>query len=225
MATEYIYTYTEDDIKSVADAIRAKIDYNKKLIFPDEFVDKIKNSAEVIKEQKRVSKELLEGTITSVVNDNVKKVGYKALYNCTSLTTVSFSICTYIDSYAFQGCMALTSVSLPKVETLGDNAFKGCAALSSLTLPCATTLHDSAFIDCYSLKDLVLSNASGVCTLESANVFTNCYHITGETNATYNSTGAKDGYIYVPDALVNSYKAATNWSKYASQIKPLSEHS
>lgn len=32
------------------------------------------------------------------------------------------------------------------------------------------------------------------------------------------------GYIYVPDDLVDSYKAATNWNAYASQIKPLSEY-
>ena len=31
------------------------------------------------------------------------------------------------------------------------------------------------------------------------------------------------GYIYVPDSLVDSYKTATNWSTYASQIKPISE--
>lgn len=35
----------------------------------------------------------------------------------------------------------------------------------------------------------------------------------------------KDGTasIYVPDALVNSYKAATNWATLASMIKPLSQ--
>ena len=31
-------------------------------------------------------------------------------------------------------------------------------------------------------------------------------------------------YIYVPDDLVENYKTATNWSVYASQIKPLSEY-
>lgn len=31
------------------------------------------------------------------------------------------------------------------------------------------------------------------------------------------------GYIYVPDNLVDEYKAATNWAVYAAQIKGLSE--
>ena len=29
--------------------------------------------------------------------------------------------------------------------------------------------------------------------------------------------------IYVPDASVDAYKTATNWSEFASKIKPLSE--
>ena len=32
-----------------------------------------------------------------------------------------------------------------------------------------------------------------------------------------------NGYIYVPDADVETYKTATNWSTYANQIKGLSE--
>ena len=43
--------------------------------------------------------------------------------------------------------------------------------------------------------------------------------------ALYNTPIAKGtGYIYVPDALVNDYKKATNWSVFANQIKPLSEY-
>ena len=31
------------------------------------------------------------------------------------------------------------------------------------------------------------------------------------------------GSIYVPDALVENFKSATNWSNYADVIKPISE--
>ena len=34
----------------------------------------------------------------------------------------------------------------------------------------------------------------------------------------------KTGYIYVPRALVNSYKAATNWSTFASQIRAIEDY-
>ena len=51
----------------------------------------------------------------------------------------------------------------------------------------------------------------------------------GSTYGTYGIFGGSKiasgtGYIYVPDDLVEDYKAATNWSTYAAQIKPLSEY-
>jgi hypothetical protein len=32
------------------------------------------------------------------------------------------------------------------------------------------------------------------------------------------------GYVYVPRALVDTYKAATNWSAYASQIRAIEDY-
>ena len=32
------------------------------------------------------------------------------------------------------------------------------------------------------------------------------------------------GYIYVPAALVDSYKAASNWSTYANQIRAIEDY-
>ena len=32
------------------------------------------------------------------------------------------------------------------------------------------------------------------------------------------------GYVYVPSALVDSYKAATNWSTYANQIRAIEDY-
>jgi hypothetical protein len=32
------------------------------------------------------------------------------------------------------------------------------------------------------------------------------------------------GYIYVPAALVDSYKGATNWSTYAAQIRAIEDY-
>lgn len=42
-------------------------------------------------------------------------------------------------------------------------------------------------------------------------------------NPHFNTSGSNDGSIYVPDALVNDFKVATNWSTWASYIKPISQ--
>jgi hypothetical protein len=58
---------------------------------------------------------------------------------------------------------------------------------------------------------LILRNTGEVCSLG-----TNAFDSSGVTNGT--------GYIYVPRALVDSYKADTNWSTYASQIRAIEDY-
>jgi hypothetical protein len=48
--------------------------------------------------------------------------------------------------------------------------------------------------------------------------------MTSSENLTNSKIANGNGYIYVPDDLVDDYKAATNWNAYANQIKPLSEY-
>ena len=77
-----------------------------------------------------------------------------------------------------------------------------------------------------SLKKFILRSATKVPPLNSAAFGSSskptAYHFLGIVDATYNPTGAKDGRIYVPDNMVDSFKTATNWSKYADIIVPLS---
>ena len=63
---------------------------------------------------------------------------------------------------------------------------------------------------CSKLEAIAIS-ASAVPTLPS-----------GTLNGTAISKGA--GYIYVPRNLVDSYKAETNWSAYAEQIRALEDY-
>jgi hypothetical protein len=63
-----------------------------------------------------------------------------------------------------------------------------------------------------------------MCTLSNTNAFNYCYHILGTVNETYNPNGLKDGYIYVPRALVDTYKVATNWVTYADQFRALEDY-
>jgi hypothetical protein len=62
------------------------------------------------------------------------------------------------------------------------------------------------------LTIIKLTNPSKICTLSNSNAFKNT------------AIANKVGYIYVPDELIEQYKTATNWSVYASQIKPLSAY-
>ena len=118
--------------------------------------------------------------------------------------------------------------NMHKLETLilGDGTF----------IPTTTSLPRYLVYNAQSLTTVVLNypivlTASYTIT----NIFYGCPHLTGTTGGSvyynYESTRTyygnpeqlKDLYFYVPDDLVEDYKAATNWSVYADQIKPISE--
>ena len=122
-----------------------------------------------------------------------------------SIESIELSNATSIGTYAFRGCSGLTSVSIPNATSIGDGAFYECTGLTSLSFPNATSIGDYAFYKCTGLTTIYVgTNTSKVCTLSNTNAFNNCTNLTN---------------IYVPASLVDSYKSATNWSKYASKIK------
>ena len=151
-------------------------------------------------------------TITTYTNNRVQSIGGSALYGCSALTSVDFPAATTIGSSAFNNCPKLTSVNLPIATTIGNSAFSNCSALTSVDFPAATTIGSSAFSYCPKLTSVVLRKTDTICTLSGTSAFNNTPIKSGT------------GYIYVPDALVDQYKAATNWSTYAANIKPLSEY-
>ena len=75
----------------------------------------------------------------------------------------------------------------------------------------AASIGASGFINCTTLTAVIIRKSDSICTLTNINAFSGTPIASGT------------GYIYVPNDLVDSYKAATNWSTYATQIKPISE--
>ena len=150
-------------------------------------------------------------------------IGASAFYDCPSLASVELPVCTSIAHVAFYNCTSLTSVELPVCTSLENDAFHECTSLASVELGSIENIQSKTFYNNYSLTAVIIRTTYKVIGLSSTNAFQNCYHFYGTVNATYNPDGLKDGYIYVPDTLVDSYKTATNWVTLADQIKPLSE--
>lgn len=128
-----------------------------------------------------------------------------------------------LPAYTFSMCFSLKEINLSKVKTISRATFNMCMNLPRIDLPSVYFIREEAFFNCFKLKTVIIRQTEEICELGSK-AFTGCHHIEGTQHDDYNPTGAKDGFIYVPDSLVDSYKSATNWSAYASQIKPLSEY-
>jgi hypothetical protein len=153
-------------------------------------------------------------------------------FNCTSLESISLPSLTQAATYLFGSCTKLKEVNLPIVTRIGTYAFNNCKALNKLILPELTVAEGAMLYN------------SGVKLVEFPKIssFTGNNHFYGCTNLTtvilsgdkvttmqYTTTFAKSaiesgtGYIYVPSSLLESYKIATNWGKYANQIRAIED--
>ena len=149
--------------------------------------------------------------LTTVDFPVAKTIGNNAFAYCSALTTVDLPVATTIESYTFYSCSALTTVDFPVAKTIRDSAFGSCSALTTVDLPVATSIGGSAFKSCSKLKSLLL-RGNDVCKLINISAFA----------ATQINSGT--GYIYVPSALIDQYKVATNWSTYAAQFRALENY-
>lgn len=144
--------------------------------------------------------------------------------NCEQLQSVSLPLLTSLkDGNNFYGCHNLISVDLPLVTQLGASVFSQCWKLKIIDLPKVTNIAYSVFDNDFSLVAVILRSET-MCNLTSSSSFTGCNHFYGTVNYTYNPDGLKDGYFYVPAALIENYKAATNWSTFATQFRALEDY-
>lgn len=167
----------------------------------------------------------------AVIGDCVTSIGNYAFYDCSGLTSIEItSGVTSIGLLAFCNCSSLTNINIPNnVTNIGLEAFSNCSGLTSITIPdSVTNIGNSAFQNCSSLTSIEIP--SGVTSIGNS-AFQNCSGLTSVTvNATtpptlvgsyvfYNTNNCP---IYVPTASVDAYKAAQNWSDYASRIQAIS---
>lgn len=102
-------------------------------------------------------------------------------------------------------------LTLTDAETIGNYGVYNCAYLANVYLPKCTSIGASAFYSCYRLTDIFLG-AETVCTLANVNAF----NFTGI--AMTGSYAKENARIHVRSELEEAYKAATNWSTFASKI-------
>ena len=176
----------------------------------------------------------------TLYDDFVTDTRSYAFASCCTFRSIELPNVTSLGSYSFKMCNAET-VKLPKATNIATETFANIF-IKKLDLSSCTEFHTSNLygnslkklklnsitkitgttLDCADLTALILGGET-VCEIP-AGVFNYCYHITGEAVYGYNSDGLKDGYIYVPKALVETYKTATNWSAYASQIRAIEDY-
>jgi hypothetical protein len=139
---------------------------------------------------------------------SLKTIGADAFYKCplSELTEIPSNVET-IEFQAFYYAQ-FTSIKINEGCTkIGKAAFQYCDKLIAAEMPSTTTsVLDMAFAHCSKLESVI------------------CRATTPPTLGLYVFTNTNNCPIYVPDASLEAYKTATNWSSYASRIKGLSEY-
>lgn len=166
---------------------------------------------------------ILDESITEIVDEYVTTIKSYAFGGCASLTKAVFKNVTSMGAEVFGGCSALTDLQLPALQTCGG--FNNITSLKEISLPSyvgelyfmhsksltkvdggnASTLRQFAFYQT-ALKTLILRKTDGICTMPHAGIV---------------GGGVK---VYVPSALVEEYKAASNWSAIANNIYAIEDY-
>ena len=144
---------------------------------------------------------------SAVIGDCITSISDWTFYNCTSLSSITIpGSVTTIGYASFSNCSGLTNVNIPNsVTSIGDYAFRACTGLTSATIGNGvTSIAQLAFFNCWSLTEITIK-AIAPPTL-GYNIFQNT---------------SNDLVIYVPSGSVDTYKAASGWSDYASRIQAI----
>ena len=148
-------------------------------------------------------------TLTTVRLPNATSIGTYAFYECSGLTTVEAGLVTSLGTYAFYKCSALTSVNFPYATSVPSSCFYQCTKLAKLDLGAAKSIGSSGLAYCTALKTIILRRSDAICTLNSSG---------------FSGVSSLKASIYVPAALIEDYKAASNWSTYASLFKTIEDN-
>ena len=172
-----------------------------------------------------VAASIISKTITEYNDDSLNSVGGYAFANCSKLTSVNLPNVTSVGRNAFDGCEKLMSVDLPNAQKAETYTFSQCRELTSVNLSNAVSIGIQTFASCYVLPFLDLPKVAmitgqasfsycrmlttlvlrspTVCIVENVNT---C------NNSPFNGYEGRTGTVYVPQALIEEYQNATNWS-------------
>lgn len=181
----------------------------------------------------------LMDTMTEYSSNEVTSVISNGFARQTNLKKISLPNCTVLTDACFQECTGLQEVYLPKLQSMPGTStfhncsslkefittnafdsrinartFNGCSALEKVDFYHIHTMLgiSSDALNCKNLVTVIIRNTDAVPPL-------NATAFGGES--TKMNTG--EGKIYVPASMVDAYKSAANWSKYADQIYSIEE--
>lgn len=175
--------------------------------------------------------ELVAGCNTTVIPDDVTKIGSEAFYGCKKIYSINIpSSVTEIGDHAFFYCVNLQDVNLPNTVTkIEGYAFCGCDSLETIVIPNSVKyIGYSAFLHNKKMKTVTIG--SGVTHIEgwAFKGLDNLTSITCNIEDAGNVKLGKDVFdeintqtctLYVPRGAAATYKAAPQWKEFQNIVE------
>ena len=128
----------------------------------------------------------------------------------TNIASLSLPALETIAGYAFYECTKLTEMVFPALTDVPYNGMRQFKGIAKADFHVLRSIGANGFYQCTNLETLII-RSNTPCTLASGSVLTST-KILGGT-----------GYVYVPAALVDAYKSASNWSAIAAQFRAIED--
>ena len=215
----------------VADAIREKGGTADALSFPSGFAAAVK--ALLADEDTTIEDSIVGGKVMERYENNrvtyalphinagilvyqgIKSIGHNwrngTDYN---LKKLDLRNCASIGISSVLGQRSLTDIRLDSFVSAGSNSLGDLPSLKKLDLPSFQTYANGGRMGygAASLKTLILRRSDAIVPLTYVAYIQDTLIASGE------------GYVYVPAALIEEYKAATNWAAYADQFRAIEDY-
>lgn len=151
-----------------------------------------------------------------VLPSTVTSIGQYSFASCKNITkfTATGSITTF-GTYTFVGAsadhkMTVQEIHLPNLGTgialnlnFGSTtAANACQQLAVVDIGKAKSIAANTFANCYKLQTLIMRRTS----------VTTCANVSAFLNTPLRGYSSRTAEIYVPEALIDTYKAASVWS-------------
>jgi hypothetical protein len=148
--------------------------------------------------------------VTEYSNQTLTHLGSYALSG-TQVTSLNLPALTTISAYSFYNCTTLEDVNFQCLTEIPTNGFREYGGVVRADFSVLRKIGSNGFYKCTKLETLIIRTDS-VCTVVSGTVWTGTPILAGT------------GFIYVPKALIEDYKVATNWSALATQFRAIEDY-
>lgn len=222
-------TQLDNNLSLIANKLKERTNISKdNLIFPEDFSLSLNNSykmADWLNKTKPV------GTITS----SKQAPGFSyCIAGRTGITQLNFPNATTIGANYFRDCSSLISIYAPNVTKINGSAFMTDPKIEYAIFPSLQLFGgNDAFNGCYlkgadfggistgPIKNGTFQNINNtgfqILILRSSTLW-ELENVSAAIPLPFRS-GKNGAILYVPTALIDSYKAATNWSTILSYTK------